>query len=173
MSGKIEQMGENSGRYLDDSSAVVNIINAAKSAIRTIRTDNLSSTTDSIDIAKMSKGNIATIYTATLTATITADTTTTAGATSIVGFNSILLETTLGTAGNTAKTDIYGALSAGGTMVSVIDKDTSAQMTTGLLTTSQTRKFTGLPDYLGFTTTLSAGMTAGSSVMVKMLPLNL
>lgn len=160
--GKIDQMGETSGRYLDDSSNVVNIINATYSAVKTYG-----------KTAQILKGSVTTVVTATLTATLTADATYTSSETSIVGFNSILLETTLGTAGDTAKTTISGALSSGGTMVASIDKDTSAQMTTGLLTSSQTRRFTGLPDYMGFTTTLSAGMTAGSSVTIKILPLNL
>lgn len=159
---KIDQMGETSGRYLDDNSNVVNIIESTYSAVKTYN-----------KTAQILKGSVTTVVTATLTATLTADATYTSSETSIIGFNSILLETTLGTAGDTAKTVISGALSSGGTMLSIIDKDTSAQMTTGLLTSSQTRNFTGLPDYLGFTTTLSAGMTAGSSVTVKMLPLNL
>ena len=162
MLSKIDQMGENTGRYLDESSAVVNIINTTYSAVKTYS-----------KTAQILKGGIATVVSATLTATLTADATYTSGETSIIGFNSLLLETTLGTAGNTAKTAISGALSSGGTMISIIDKDTSAQMTTGLLTSSQTRRFTGLPDYLGFTMTLSAGMTAGSSATVKILPLNL
>ena len=119
------------------------------------------------------KGSISITITATLTATLTADTNYTSGEASIADFNSVLMQTTLGTAGNTAKIDISGAFSSGGTMVAIIDKDTSAQMTTGLLTSSATKQFIGLPDYLGFTMTLSAGMTAGSSVTVKLLPLNL
>ncbi len=162
MSGKIEQMGQNSGRYLDESSNVVNIIETTYSAVRTYS-----------KTAQILKGSPATVITATLTATLTSDVTYTSSATSIAGFNSILLETTLGTAGTTAKTVLAGALSSGGTLQSLIDENTSAQMTTGLLTSSQTRRFTGLPDYLGFTTTLSAGMTAGNSVAVRILPLNL
>ena len=119
------------------------------------------------------KGAPSTVITASLTATLTADATYTSGETIIIGFNSVLVQTTLGTAGNTAKTDISGALSSGGTMTAIFDKDTSAQMTTGLVTSSRTQRFTGLPDYVGFSTTLSAGMTAGSSVTVKILPLNL
>lgn len=119
------------------------------------------------------KGSPSTVITATLTATLTADTTYTSSETNVIGFNSILLETTLGSAGNTAKTNISGTFSSGGTMISIIDKDTSAQMTTGLLTGSQTLKFNGFPDYIGFSTILSAGMTAGSSITIKILPLNL
>lgn len=162
MAGKIEQMGENSGRYLDESSNIINICSTSYSAIKTYS-----------KIAQNLKGSSTTVHTITLTATLTADQTTTSSETSIIGFSSILLETTLGTAGNTAKTDIYNALSSGGTMTAIIDKDTSAQMTTGLLTSSQILRFTGLSDYIGFNTTLSAGMTAGSSVTIKILPLNL
>ena len=118
------------------------------------------------------KGDAATVITATLTATLTADATYTSSQTSIIGFNSILMETVFVSGGRTAKVDIAGSLSSGGTMVSIIDKDTSAQMTV-TFTANKTVKLIGLPDYLGFTTTLSAGMTAGASVTVKILPLNL
>lgn len=118
------------------------------------------------------KGAPITVMTATITATLTGDTTYTSSETNISGFNSVLVLTTAGTGGGTA-TVIAGAFSSGGTMASVIDKDTSAQMTTGLLTSSRIQKFNGLPDYLGFTTTLSAGITSGSSVSVAVLPLNL
>ena len=118
------------------------------------------------------KGNPITVITATLTATLTGDTTYTSSATNIVGFNSILLELINPSAGLTSKVDIAGSLTSGGTMVDIIDKDTSAQMT-ATFTTNKTVKFVGLPDYLGISATLSAGMTAGSSVTVKILPLNL
>lgn len=118
------------------------------------------------------KGAAATVITATLTATLTADATYTSSETSVIGFNSILMEAVFTSGGRTAKVDIAGSLSSGGTMVSMIDKDTSAQMTV-TFTANKTVKLIGLPDYLGFTATLSAGMTAGASVAVKILPLNL
>lgn len=118
------------------------------------------------------KGTASAVITVTLTATLTADTSYTSAETLIYA-NSVLIQTVLGTAGDTAKTDIAGALSSSGTMIAIIDKDTSAQMTTGLLTGSATLIFTGLPNYVGFTTTLSAGMTAGSSVTVSILPISL
>jgi len=118
------------------------------------------------------KGNPLTVITATLTATLTGDTTYTSSATNIVGFNSILLELINPSAGLTSKVDIAGSLASGGIMVDIIDKDTSAQMTV-TFTANKTVQFKGLPDYLGFTVTLSAGMTAGSSATVKILPLNL
>ena len=118
------------------------------------------------------KGDAVIVITATLTATLTADTTYTSSETGIIGFNSILMETAFVSGGRTAKVDIAGSLSSGGTMVSIIDKDTSAQMT-ATFTANKTVKLIGLPDYLGFTATLSAGMTAGASVTVKILPLNL
>jgi len=118
------------------------------------------------------KGAAATVITATLTATLTADATYTSGETSISGFNSVLMEAIFVSGGRTAKVDIAGSLSSGGTMVSIIDKDTSAQMTV-TFTANKTVKLIGLPDYLGFTATLSAGITAGASVAVKILPLNL
>ena len=117
------------------------------------------------------KGNVISIVTATLTATLTGDTTYTGNAT-IMGFNSILLELINPSAGLTSKVDISGAMSSGGTYVDIIDKDTSAGMT-ATFTANKTVRFTGLPDYLGLTATLSAGMTAGSSVTVKIVPLNL
>jgi hypothetical protein len=112
------------------------------------------------------------VISVTVTATLTTDTTYTSSETSLLEFNSIMLQSTLGTGGGTA-TVISGALSSNGTMTSIIDKDTSAQMTTGLLTSSRIQRFTGFPDYIGFTTTLSAGITAGSSVTIKIQPLNL
>lgn len=118
------------------------------------------------------RGSITTIITANITATLTTDTTFTSSVTALLEYNSILLQSTLGTGGGTA-TVIAGTLTSGGTMVPIIDKDTSAQMTTGLLTSSRIQRFTGLPDYIGFTTTLSAGITAGSSVTIKIQPLNL
>ena len=120
----------------------------------------------------LKKGNSITVITATLTATLTSDTTYTSGETNIIGFNSILLELINPSAGLTSKVNVSGAMSSGGTMVDVIDKDTSAQMT-ATFTTNKTVKFVGLPDYLGFSAILSAGMTAGSSVTVKILPLTL
>jgi len=118
------------------------------------------------------KGSVSTVITATVTATLTSDVTYTSSETSIVGFNSILIETYSLTAGRTIKTLVFGAMSSGGTMVDVINKDTSAQMTVSA-TANKTVYFSGLPDYLGFTTTLSAGMTAGTSVTVKVQPFNL
>ena len=118
------------------------------------------------------KGTPTTVITATLTATLTADTSYTSAET-FIDTNSMLIQTVLGTAGNTATTEISGTFSSGGTMVRIIDKDTSAQMTTGKLTANATLRFTGLPSYLGFTTTLSAGMTAGSSITVSVLPISL
>jgi hypothetical protein len=126
-----------------------------------------------VTIGSFLKGSTTTAYSATLTGTLTADITTTSGATSIVGFNSILLQTTVETSGKTASVLISGSLSSGGTMVPIYDKDTSAQMTTGAVTGSRTVRFTGLPDYLGFSTTLTSGMTAGSSVTVILQPFNL
>jgi len=117
------------------------------------------------------KGDPVAVITATITATLTADTTYTGNAT-IIGFNSVLLELVTPSAGLTSKVDIAGAMSSGGTMVSLIDKDTSAGMT-ATFTANKTVQFRGLPDYLGVTATLSAGMTAGSSATVKILPLNL
>lgn len=119
------------------------------------------------------KGSVSTVLSATLTATLTADTTYTSAETSIVNFNSILMQTVKDTAGKTAKVDLSGALSSGGVMAAVYDKDTSAQMTTGLLTQGRVQRFTGLPDYLGVSMILSAGMTAGSSAAVKIQPFNL
>lgn len=156
--GKIDQMGENSGRYLDDNSNVVNIIEATYSAVRTYG-----------KTAQILKGSATNVFTGSLTAAATH----TSGETSVAGFGSVLVETTISSAGVTAKTDIYGSLSAGGTKFAIFDKDTSAQMTTGLLTSSRTQRFTGLPDYLAFTTALTADMTAGGSVSIKILPLNL
>jgi hypothetical protein len=74
--------------------------------------------------------------------------------------------------GRTATLHVSGAMSSGGTMVSIIDKTTSAQMTAAY-TANKTVQFTGLPDYVGFSATLSAGMTAGVSVTFKILPINL
>jgi len=118
------------------------------------------------------KGSPVIVVSANITAELTGDTTYTSAETSILDFNSILLETQMTTGGRTAKVVIDGAMSSGGTLTSIIDKDTSAQMTV-TATASKTVKFMGLPDYLGISMTLSAGMTAGSSVSVKILPLNL
>ena len=118
------------------------------------------------------KGSPISVITATLTATLTADTTYTSSETNIVGFNSVLAEFTISSAGLTSKLNMVGAMSSGGTMVALIDKDTSAQMT-ATFTANKTVQFKGLPDYLGFLLTLSAGMTAGSSATLKILPLNL
>jgi hypothetical protein len=118
------------------------------------------------------KGAITTVISANITATLTADVTYTSSATSFAGYNSVLIETYCLTAGRTIKTLVSGAMSSGGTLVDLISKDTSAQMTV-VATANKTVYFTGIPDYLGFSTTLSAGMTAGSSVTVKVQPLNL
>jgi hypothetical protein len=117
------------------------------------------------------KGNPITVITATLTATLTSDTTYSASAT-IIGFNSILLEMVETSGGRTAKINLSCSMSSGGTMTDLIDKDTSAQMT-ATFTSNKTVKFVGLPDYIGVSATLSAGMTAGASVTIKILPLNL
>jgi hypothetical protein len=117
------------------------------------------------------KGSVSQVITATITATLTGATTYTSAETNIAGFNSALLETTVDAPKATAV--IAGAMSSGGTMVAVYDKDTSAQMTTGALTSSRTLCFTGLPDYLGVSLFFSAGITAGSSATVKVLPLNM
>ena len=106
-------------------------------------------------------------------AALTSDATWTAAATSIAGFNSVLLQTVLSSAGVTATNLIYGAFSSGGTMQPIFDKDTSAQMTTGLVTASKTQRFSGLPDYIAVTTALTAGTSAAGSVMVSMVALNL
>lgn len=120
----------------------------------------------------LAKGTAATIITATITATLTGDTTYTSSETNMEGFNSVLIEFTISSAGLTSILNINGAMSSGGTMVAIIDKDTSAQMTSSL-SANQTIRFTGLPDYLGLSLTLSAGMTAGASATIKILPLNL
>ena len=112
------------------------------------------------------------VVTATLTAALTGDTTYTSAETSLLEFNSILLRSTLGTGAKTATT-ISGAFSSAGTIVAIFDKDTSAQMTTGSISSSRTQRFTGLPDYVYFSTTLSAGATAGTSFNIKIQPLNL
>jgi hypothetical protein len=125
-----------------------------------------------IGYVALKKGTAITVITATLTATLTADTTYTSSETSIIGFNSILLGLINPSAGLTSKVVVSSAMSSGGTMIDMIDKDTSAQMT-ATFTSNKTVKFVGLPDYLGFTATLSAGMTAGSSVSIVILPLNL
>lgn len=118
------------------------------------------------------KGSPVVVITATLTATLTGDATYTGAETAIIGFNSVLMQTYMVSGGRTAKTVVDGAMSSGGTMIAVIDKDTSAQMTV-VATASKTVRLTGLPDYLGLSMTLSAGMTAGSSVSVAILPINL
>ncbi len=117
------------------------------------------------------KGTVTTAITATLTATLTGDVTYTSSQTSIVGYNSILIETYSLTAGRTIKTVVFGAMSSGGTMIDVINRDTSAQMTV-TATANKTVSFAGVPDYIGLSTTLSAGMTAGSSVTIKLQPYN-
>jgi hypothetical protein len=117
------------------------------------------------------KGNPITVITATLTATLTGDTTYTGNAT-ITGFNSILVEFTISSAGLTSPLTVVGAMSAGGTMIPLIDKDTSAQMTASF-SASQTVRLVGLPDYVGFSLILSAGMTAGASATMKVLPINM
>jgi hypothetical protein len=119
----------------------------------------------------MPKGSALKVVTATITATLTGATTYTSAETSAVGFNSVLLETIVDSPKATAA--IAGAMSSGGTMTAIYDKDTSAQMTTGALTSSRTQLFTGLPDYLGVSLSFSAGITAGSSATVKVLPLNM
>jgi hypothetical protein len=118
------------------------------------------------------KGTPTIVISATLTATLTADTTYTSSETSIIGFNSILVQMVTASGGRTAKLNISGTMSSGGTMTDVIDKETSAQMTV-TFTTNKTVKFNGLPDYLSFTATLSAGITAGVSIIFEILPLNL
>lgn len=118
------------------------------------------------------RGTPVVVITATLTATLTTDTTYTSSTTNVLEFNSILVQTTLGTGAKTATT-IFGAMSSGGTMVALYDKDTSAQMTTGAISSNRTQKFTGLTDYVGFSTTFSAGATAGSSFEITVQPLNL
>jgi len=148
-------------------------VNLSGNATVNVSGNVTSNISGNVTIENILKGTSTLIHIITLTASLTGDATYTSEETSIVGFNSILLETTLETAGNTAKTDIAGAFSSSGTMIEIFDKDSSAQMTTGLLTSSRTLRFIGLPDYLGFTTTLSAGMTAGISVTVMILPLNL
>jgi len=118
------------------------------------------------------KGTPAVIITATITATLTGDTTYTSAETAIAGFNSILAQMETASGGRTVKLDIAGAMSSGGTMIAVYDKDTSAQMTVNY-TANKTVRFAGLPDYLGFSATLSSGMTAGVSVVLEILPINL
>ena len=118
------------------------------------------------------KGSVSTVITATLTATLTGDTTYTSAETCIEGFNSILAEFTISSAGLTSALNIDGAMTASGTMVAIIDKDTTSQMTASF-SASKTVRFTGLPDYVGFSLTLSAGMTAGASAALKIQPLNL
>jgi len=117
------------------------------------------------------KGTPITVITATITAVLTGSTTYTSSSTDISGFNSMLLETTL--SGSKVTTTIDGSMTSGGTMNAIFNKETSAQMTTGAITSSRTLLFSGLTDYLGLTATFSAGITAGTSVSVVVLPLNL
>lgn len=120
------------------------------------------------------RGTPIVVVSATLTATLTTDTTYTSAATSLLEFNAIMMQTILGSqTGAKTATVISGAMSSGGTMVPLYDKDTSAQMTTGTISSNRTQKFIGLTDYLGFSTTFSAGATAGSSFSVTVQPLNL
>lgn len=118
------------------------------------------------------KGTPVLVITATLTATLTGDTTYTSSATSMIGFNSTLIEFTISSAGLTSTLAVAGAMSAGGTMIDLIDKDTSAAMTS-TFSASQTIRLVGLPDYAGFSLTLSAGMTAGSSATLRVQSINL
>lgn len=114
------------------------------------------------------------VVSATLTATLTTDTTYTSAATSLLEFNAIMLQAIMASqTGAKTITTIFGAMSAGGTMVPIYDKDFSAQMTTGAITSNRTMKFSGLPDYLGFSTTFSSGATAGCSFSVTIQPVNL
>lgn len=120
------------------------------------------------------RGTPIVVVSATLTATLTTDTTYTSSATNLLEFNSIMVQTILGSqTGAKTATTIFGAMSSGGTMVALYDKDTSAQMTTGSISSNRTQKFTGLTDYIGFSTTFSAGATAGSSFTITIQPLNL
>lgn len=120
------------------------------------------------------RGTPIVVVSATLTATLTTDATYTSSATNLLEFNSIMVQTILGSqTGAKTATTIFGAMSSGGTMVALYDKDTSAQMTTGLISSNRTQKFTGLTDYIGFSTTFSAGATAGSSFAITIQPLNL
>jgi len=120
------------------------------------------------------RGTPIVVVSATLTATLTTDTTYTSAATSLLEFNAIMVQTILGSqTGAKTLTTISGAMSSGGTMVPLYDKDFSAQMTTGAISSSRTQKFIGLTDYLGFSTTFSAGATAGSSFSITIQPLNL
>jgi hypothetical protein len=121
---------------------------------------------------KTLKGDPIVAVTVTLTATLTSDVTYTSASTYLAGFNSALIQSVLGTGGVTA-TVINGTASSGGTMVAVYDKDTSAQMTTGAISSSRIQKFNGLPDFIGLSSTLSAGITAGSSVTITIIPINL
>jgi len=118
------------------------------------------------------KGSPSLVITATLTATLTTDTTYTGAVTSMIGFNSALVEFTISSAGLTSALAVAGAMSANGTMIDIIDKDTSAAMT-DTFSASQTVRLVGLPDYVGFSLTLSAGMTAGASATLRVQPLNL
>ena len=114
------------------------------------------------------------VVSATLTATLTTDTTYTSSATSILEFNAIMLQAIMNSqTGAKTVTTIFGAMSSGGTMVPIYDKDFSAQMTTGAITSNRTLKFVGLPDYLGFSTTFSSGATAGCSFSVTIQPVNI
>lgn len=132
------------------------------------------STTNGAAYTTSIRGTPIVVVSATLTATLTTDTTYTSSATSLLEFNSILVQTVLGSqTGAKTATTIFGAMSSGGTMVALYDKDTSAQMTTGAISSNRTQRFTGLTDYIGFSTTFSAGATAGSSFSITIQPLNL
>jgi hypothetical protein len=107
----------------------------------------------------------------TLTATTTGNVSYTSAST-LINTNSVLLKTSFDdTASKTYVNNVYGSFSSNDTMVAIYEA--SAQMTTGQISGESMVKFTGLPNYIGISTTLSAGITAGTSLTISILPISL
>lgn len=119
--------------------------------------------TDSIDVAKMSKGGVVTAHSA-ITATATSS------EIDCSGFNAVLVEASLSGAYNwTFK--VQGCLQSGGTFVDCYEQANTGSMVAMSYQTNASKifLFKGIPDYIKIVATEDAD---GATVTVKVQPLN-
>lgn len=65
----------------------------------------------------------------------------------------------------TCEAKIYGSMTKGGAKVPVYDRDTSAQITTGAISTGRTIHRHGIPEYIVISATLTTTSASGTTTI--------
>ena len=80
--------------------------------------------------------------------------------------NAILIEHIVTNATNqTCEGKVYGSMTRTGAKVPVYDRDKSAQMTTGAISTNRTIHLIGIPDYIVISATLTNTTASGTTTL--------